>query len=843
MKILSGLLTNLKKCCKQKQKGIYMSEYEENINRLERDIINIKQPVAVFDIGTRASRCSVGSRNEAAKDVNSWKNIFCNVGLKTMLGNDVPQYGGYLKIKSSSGLNETIKVINGCMNILNRYHLGPDDIVAVGTEVFRKMGNRDEVLSYIKKNTGLSIRVLTDQEEANVSLFITMMTYKKGLSEHLHLKDGQQCLVLDQGGGSLEVGVFSEYAGTISFQSKSVASLGTIEMRKLFFNNEPSSDDYCLAEDNTAKIYKQHERVLAYIDTRLNEELNDNLKFITKCKGNYGIAFGLGSAISKNVAGSDFTRHNKILSTETMDKLVLDARERLESSHGLVKNLYKLMKQLEPLEDDRSIQGMRYIDTYLTTLYGLPVYRKLLERLDLHEIRAQGYGLKYGIYLLWHLYGYDFDLKSRKEVISVGKKLPKFIYESQNVDEPKISQKEMITIKEKEELQSNVYPKTLLNWVGGNKATLAIVYTDIVGGSNIRKDCGNEKMNKMLEIHEKKAKKLIAVSYGWFVKRNDDSIMAVFKNGPDAFEFTRALYKTPGVKAFAVRAGIHVGLANIVNSETLGYDIDAVTAVKAHRVIEAIGKGFGIWISQEVKTQLDEDREKRHSRVIWKDEGEYTIKGSDISHVFYSVDYSASAKPVTKNTFSLTHEEQLQLLDVLLSEDLKENLHLEFKATAKYDTRLKKGNPILEKVIVETIAGFFNSEGGCLLIGVDDKSKTPLGLTDDYNLLKEGKRDSDGYINYLTQLLLDNNFGNNMSEFLRIYVCQKGGKEFCIILADKSTTPIYIKNEIGERFYVRRANSKKELTTSETVEYIKTHWTFTRIPWEFLKYINKPRMK
>ena len=69
-----------------------------------------------------------------------------------------------------------------------------------------------------------------------------------------------------------------------------------------------------------------------------------------------------------------------------------------------------------------------------------------------------------------------------------------------------------------------------------------------------------------------------------------------------------------------------------------------------------------------------------------------------------------------------------------------ENRFLEFKSSLRWDYRQEKPNPILEDVILKTVAAFGNSDGGILLIGVDD-NKNILGLQNDYNTLK--KKDSD----------------------------------------------------------------------------------------------------
>ena len=65
---------------------------------------------------------------------------------------------------------------------------------------------------------------------------------------------------------------------------------------------------------------------------------------------------------------------------------------------------------------------------------------------------------------------------------------------------------------------------------------------------------------------------------------------------------------------------------------------------------------------------------------------------------------------------------------------------VEFKSSLRYDYKNSNVNKSLEEVVVKTIAGFMNSDGGMLLIGVGDKGAI-LGLENDYFSLKN--EDSD----------------------------------------------------------------------------------------------------
>ncbi len=69
-----------------------------------------------------------------------------------------------------------------------------------------------------------------------------------------------------------------------------------------------------------------------------------------------------------------------------------------------------------------------------------------------------------------------------------------------------------------------------------------------------------------------------------------------------------------------------------------------------------------------------------------------------------------------------------------------ESANLEFKSSFRWDLRENKVNRALEAVVLKTLAGYMNSSGGTLLIGVADDGSI-VGLDRDYTTLKKPDRD------------------------------------------------------------------------------------------------------
>jgi len=90
--------------------------------------------------------------------------------------------------------------------------------------------------------------------------------------------------------------------------------------------------------------------------------------------------------------------------------------------------------------------------------------------------------------------------------------------------------------------------------------------------------------------------------------------------------------------------------------------------------------------------------------------------------------------------------EQIRQLSAALGDDIRgtiaqgESSTLEFKSTFRWDLREGHINRSLETVVMKTLAGYMNSQGGTLLMGVADDGAI-LGLDNDYSALKKPGRD------------------------------------------------------------------------------------------------------
>ncbi|MBS1941166.1 MAG: putative DNA binding domain-containing protein, partial [Bacteroidetes bacterium] len=152
-----------------------------------------------------------------------------------------------------------------------------------------------------------------------------------------------------------------------------------------------------------------------------------------------------------------------------------------------------------------------------------------------------------------------------------------------------------------------------------------------------------------------------------------------------------------------------------------------------------------------------------------------------------------------------------------------ESDELEFKSTLRWDLKEGTVNKKLEEVIMKTVAAFANSQGGTLLIGVDDAGKV-LGLEADYHSL--GGVDRDKFELHLRNLL-NQQFGTGfVTSKVSITFHEVEEKEVCQVDTKQAKEPVIVsvKDKNGqpsEKFYARSGNSSQEIPLGEMSAYVK----------------------
>ncbi len=154
--------------------------------------------------------------------------------------------------------------------------------------------------------------------------------------------------------------------------------------------------------------------------------------------------------------------------------------------------------------------------------------------------------------------------------------------------------------------------------------------------------------------------------------------------------------------------------------------------------------------------------------------------------------------------------------------DQGESDELEFKSTFQYNLFTDKADKTLIKAILKTIAAFSNSDGGTLLIGVDNKGEI-IGLEYDYKCLIKGQ-DKDMF-EVVLRNAIESAFGNSFSSRrLEITFPKVNNNEICRIDVKKNSELIFLisKDSNGtekKEAFIRVGNASKVLDPSDITNY------------------------
>jgi DNA-binding response OmpR family regulator len=141
-----------------------------------------------------------------------------------------------------------------------------------------------------------------------------------------------------------------------------------------------------------------------------------------------------------------------------------------------------------------------------------------------------------------------------------------------------------------------------------------------------------------------------------------------------------------------------------------------------------------------------------------------------------------------------------------------ENDHTEFKSTLRWSLKEAKVDHGVEIAWLKTIAAFLNSDGGRLVIGVDDKG-VPLGIEPD------GFENEDKYLLHVNNRL-QQHIGAEHAANVRFGLYPSGSRKALLIECSPASKPVFLIDAGQESFYVRAGPGTRKLTMSQMLSYI-----------------------
>ncbi|MEE5164840.1 response regulator [Pseudomonas alliivorans] len=230
------------------------------------------------------------------------------------------------------------------------------------------------------------------------------------------------------------------------------------------------------------------------------------------------------------------------------------------------------------------------------------------------------------------------------------------------------------------------------------------------------------------------------------------------------------------------------------------------------------GRWGGLWLLQEInKLKIN------LSSIVVSGEGSQaeTIKALRLG----ATDYVTKENLITELPQQLRHalDNKPQHLSNLLS-IIKggETDFVEFKSTLRINLRTGAKDREMELAVLKTIAGFFNSSGGILLVGVNDEEEI-LGIKGD--LFPNNDKFQLHFWNIFRDAI-----GAEFSEFVRSEVIEIDDKFVFSVSCLRSNRPVFLKWKVSgksksdELFYVRIGPQTELLGIRQAIAYIEDHF-------------------
>ncbi len=141
-----------------------------------------------------------------------------------------------------------------------------------------------------------------------------------------------------------------------------------------------------------------------------------------------------------------------------------------------------------------------------------------------------------------------------------------------------------------------------------------------------------------------------------------------------------------------------------------------------------------------------------------------------------------------------------------------ESDHLEFKSTLRWDLKQNKAHAGIETAWLKSVVAFLNSDGGTLIVGVDDDG-VPVGLDKD-NFPSEDK-----YLLHVNNRI-QQHIGLEHAQSIRFALEPMAGHKVLVVECQSSTTPAFLKQSNNEDFYIRVGPGTRKLSMSQMLAYV-----------------------
>jgi len=150
---------------------------------------------------------------------------------------------------------------------------------------------------------------------------------------------------------------------------------------------------------------------------------------------------------------------------------------------------------------------------------------------------------------------------------------------------------------------------------------------------------------------------------------------------------------------------------------------------------------------------------------------------------------------------------------------LGESDKLEFKSSLQWDVENNVKNEALQNSVLKSIVAFLNTEGGTVIIGVEDNGNI-FGIEQDILSFKEPRnRTLDGFERHLVEII-KNKIGVKFLSYLKFRFIKINDQDICGVYVRKADQAAFLKSDKGIEFYIRTGNSTRTLNIQEFYDHI-----------------------
>lgn len=245
-----------------------------------------------------------------------------------------------------------------------------DIVYCVATAVYRSARNINSILQIIKDETGLDVRVLTQDEEAEY----TFWAYFFSTKNKDVLLEKPYTLLIDQGGGSTEITFFNHQK--LVFRRS--FDMGTTVLKNDFFSQQDGSvcARFDFIDDKYRKIIRNE---LASICTEIPLLLES-----VYC-------IGVGTAITA-VLG-DGNKRNQDVHERLLNKKQIQDSVDSRTKAFAVFTIHDLQRQIE-----LGTSATQRMEKKLASRLGMPIIYEIMDYFNVQDLIISGTGLWYGVF-------------------------------------------------------------------------------------------------------------------------------------------------------------------------------------------------------------------------------------------------------------------------------------------------------------------------------------------------------------------------------------------------------------------------------------------------------------